>query len=84
MKDRVALDWLESRKEHYEMGDGCEELVKALEVGIDAIKNKKSLINELEELKKELTPSGRFGEFISSKYVQQVLDEHISKIQRRK
>lgn len=38
--EKEALDWLISRKEHYEMDDNCQELAEAIGVGIDAIKQK--------------------------------------------
>lgn len=40
MTDKEALDWLISRKEHYEMDDDCQELAEAISIGIDAIKQK--------------------------------------------
>lgn len=37
MTNQEAIEELKSRKEHYEMGDGCEFLVEALEKGIIAL-----------------------------------------------
>lgn len=39
MTKKEALDWLISRKEHYEMDDNCQELAEAIGIGIDAIKH---------------------------------------------
>jgi hypothetical protein len=38
MTKEEALDWLISRKEHYEMDDNCQELAEAIGIGIDAVK----------------------------------------------
>ena len=38
MDKKEALDWLISRKEHYEMDDNCQELAEAIDIGIDAIR----------------------------------------------
>ena len=38
MTKKEALDWLISRKEHYEMDDNCQELAEAIDIGIDAVK----------------------------------------------
>ena len=32
-----SLEWLISRKEHYEMDDNCQELAQALDVAIDTM-----------------------------------------------
>lgn len=53
MTNQEAIEELKARKEHYEMGDGCEFLVEALEKGIKALENQKSVIEELEKLKVE-------------------------------
>ena len=37
-----AIENLEARKEHYELGWCCEELVEALDMGIKALKNQKT------------------------------------------
>lgn len=37
MTKKEALDWLVSRKEHYELDDNCQELAEAIGIGIDAI-----------------------------------------------
>ena len=37
MTKEEALDWLISRKEHYELDDDCQELAEAIGIGIDAI-----------------------------------------------
>ena len=42
MTDKEAIEELKARKEHYEMGDGCEFLVEALEKGIKALENQKT------------------------------------------
>ena len=39
MTKEEALDWLVSRKEHYEMDDNCQELAEAIGIGIDAIRH---------------------------------------------
>lgn len=41
MTREEAIEELKARKEHYEMGDGCEFLVEALEKGIEALENQK-------------------------------------------
>lgn len=33
-----SLEWLISRKEHYEMDDNCQELAKALDTAIETMK----------------------------------------------
>jgi len=33
-----SLEWLISRKEHYEMDDNCQELAKALDIAIDTMR----------------------------------------------
>ena len=48
-----SLEWLISRKEHYEMDDNCQELAKALEVAIDTMRKYQKIAeivtnNELE------------------------------------
>lgn len=48
MTDKEALDWLIPRKEHYEMDDDCQELAEAINIGIDAIKQK---MKKKEEMK---------------------------------
>ena len=42
MTDKEAIEELKARKEHYEMGDGCEFLVEALNKGIEALENQKT------------------------------------------
>lgn len=42
MTNKEAIEELKARKEHYEMGDGCEFLVEALEKGIEALENQKT------------------------------------------
>lgn len=42
MKNQEAIEELRARKEHYEMGDGCEFLVEALERGIEALESQKT------------------------------------------
>jgi hypothetical protein len=41
MTNQEAIEELRARKEHYEMGEGCEFLVEALEKGIEALENQK-------------------------------------------
>lgn len=41
MTNQEAIETLKARKEHYEMGDGCEVLVEALDVAIKALENQK-------------------------------------------
>ena len=38
-----SLEWLISRKEHYEMDDNCQELAQALEVAIDTMRKYQQL-----------------------------------------
>ena len=33
-----SLEWLISRKEHYEMDDSCQELAQALDIAIDIMR----------------------------------------------
>lgn len=33
-----SLEWLTSRKEHYEMDDNCQELAQALDVAINTMR----------------------------------------------
>ena len=49
-----AIEELKSRKEHYELGWCCEELIEALDLGIKALENQKSIIEELEKIKSEI------------------------------
>lgn len=53
MTNQEAIEELKSRKEHYEMGDGCEFLVEALDKAIEALELQSSLINELKDLKEK-------------------------------
>lgn len=41
-----SLEWLISRKEHYEMDDNCQELAQALDVAIDTM-NKYQKIEQI-------------------------------------
>lgn len=54
MTDKEAIEELKARKEHYEMGDGCEFLVEALEKGIEALENQKSVIDVLDKIRAEI------------------------------
>lgn len=73
MTDKEALDWLISRKEHYEMDDNCQELAEAIQIGINAIEQKpcedavsKQAVAEV-LLKYAHDPVGkRFAEFLVS------------------
>lgn len=38
MSIKESLEWLISRKEHYEMDDNCQELAKALEIAINTMR----------------------------------------------
>lgn len=38
MTIKESLEWLISRKEHYEMDDNCQELAQALELAIDTMR----------------------------------------------
>lgn len=68
MTTTEAIEELKARKEHYEMGDGCEFLVEALDIAINVMENlnhnelknnlntlnRESRIDELEKLRKEI------------------------------
>ena len=78
MTNQEAIEELKARKEHYEMGDGCEFLVEALEKGIKALENQKTVIEKLEKLK---------AEFEEDKYILlnqitaiKVIDKHIAEL----
>ena len=43
MTNQEAIEELKARKEHYEMGDGCEFLVEALEKGIKALEKQDTM-----------------------------------------
>ena len=38
MSIEESLEWLISRKEHYEMDDNCQELAQALDIAIDTMR----------------------------------------------
>ncbi len=42
MTREEAVDWLQSRKEHWEMDDDGQELAQALQMGIEALENQKT------------------------------------------
>lgn len=42
MTREEAIEWLQSRKEHWEMDDDGQELAQALEMGIQALENQKT------------------------------------------
>jgi hypothetical protein len=48
MSIEESLEWLISRKEHYEMDDNCQELAQALDVAIDTM-NKCQKIQKIVE-----------------------------------
>ena len=54
MTNQEAIEELKARKEHYEMGDCTEELLEAFEIGIKAIEDRVSTIDELEDIKEEV------------------------------
>ena len=54
MTNQKAIEELKARKEHYEMGDGCEVLVEALEKGIEALENQETVIEKLEKMKAKI------------------------------
>lgn len=45
MTREEAIEWLQSRKEHWEMDDDGQELAQALEMGIEALENQKTITN---------------------------------------
>lgn len=60
MTTTEAIEELKARKEHYEMGDGCEFLVEALDIAINVMENLNHLVDcrfishrEIEMLNKE-------------------------------
>lgn len=53
MTREEAIEELKARKEHYEMGDGCEFLVEALEMGIKALEQEPKWIPVSERLPEE-------------------------------
>lgn len=45
MTTTEAIEELKARKEHYEMGDGCEFLVEALDIAINVMENLNHLVD---------------------------------------
>ena len=45
-----SLEWLISRKEHYEMDDNCQELAKALDIAITTIRKYQTMQEVLEKV----------------------------------
>lgn len=45
MTTTEAIKELKARKEHYEMGDGCEFLVEALDIAINVMENLNHLVD---------------------------------------
>ena len=43
-----SLEWLISRKEHYEMYDNCQELAKALDLAIDTMRKYQKIVQIME------------------------------------
>jgi hypothetical protein len=44
-----SLEWLISRKEHYEMDDNCQELAKALDIAITTMHKYKKIEQILDD-----------------------------------
>lgn len=81
MTNQEAIEELKARKEHYEMGDGCEFLVEALEKGIEALENQKSIIEELENLKEDMWKTEPNGVSFELKYnISKLIDRRIFKL----
>ena len=87
MTDEEALDWLESRKEHYELDDECQELAEALGIGIRALENQKSIIEELEKIKAEIEKEREemasvkdWGRYYGLNMSLEIVDNHISEL----
>lgn len=45
-----SLEWLISRKEHYEMDDGCQELAQALDMSIDIMRKYRKIEQILKDI----------------------------------
>ena len=55
MTHEEALELLQARKEHYEMGEHSQELAKALELAICSLNREKSTIDILEQVKTKIS-----------------------------
>lgn len=49
-----SLEWLVSRKEHYEMDDDCQELAQALSMSIDTMRK----YQKIEQILKDIPYGG--------------------------
>ena len=49
-----SLEWLISRKEHYEMDDSCQELAQALDMSIDIMRK----YQKIEQILKDIPYGG--------------------------
>lgn len=49
-----SLEWLISRKEHYEMDDSCQELAQALDMSIDTMRK----YQKIEQILKDIPYGG--------------------------
>ena len=50
MKIDESLEWLISRKEHYEMDDNCQELAQALDTAINTMRKYQTMQEVLEKV----------------------------------
>ena len=62
-----SLEWLISRKEHYEMDDSCQELAQALDIAIDIMRKYQKLEQEPRKDEVILTKE-EYGELVSSEF----------------
>ena len=65
-----SLEWLISRKEHYEMDDNCQELAQALDVAIDTMNKYQKIMQIVENVDKRY-----YGYSTMMDYLHEVLED---------
>ena len=66
-----SLEWLISRKEHYEMDDNCQELAQALDTAIETMRKYQIIVNDLKACEQDGM------EFISVGFLKEIVDGKI-------
>lgn len=52
-----SLEWLISRKEHYEMDDNCQELAQALELAIEIMRKYQRIEQIIDDWEHDVYPT---------------------------
>ena len=71
MSIEKSLEWLISRKEHYEMDDNCQELAQALDTAIETMRKYQIIVNDLKACEQDGM------EFISVGFLKEIVDGKI-------